>query len=103
MSELKFKDGAMKFINDISERVGTDLIYSLALDNNRWFFIVAADPAVTQKGFDTETGRIMFLIHTEDYESTQEDLIDQLVTQINSHVRYESNVLPEIPLPRVQK
>jgi hypothetical protein len=94
MSELTFNDGVLKFITDISNKFGDDLVYSLALQNNNLFFIVTAQPTVTNKKFDLENSeRAMFLIDKNEYDSTQDEIVEQLTKQISSYLILDPIVL----------
>ena len=95
--KTSFKDGGLQFINDLANKNGTDLGYSLALEAGNVFVIVVAYPSMTKKRFNTEKERIMFHIPEDEYDMDQNKLIDRLSEQIQDHMYFvdEENITNE--------
>jgi hypothetical protein len=92
---LTFDGGAFKFINDLSNAAGDDLIYSLALENGNLFMCVTAYPSMTKKRFDTGNERLLFLINPDEYSFTQDKMVSKLAEMIAEHVTLVDEVQPD--------
>jgi hypothetical protein len=82
-NKIKFSDAGLSFITDIKSKCGDDLIYSLAYENGHIFVCVVAHPSLTTRKFNTENGRILFLISEDEYELPQDELINKLKDKID--------------------
>jgi hypothetical protein len=83
-----FQNKALSFLKGMEERMGNDLIYSLALEAGNVFLCVAAHPSMTPKRWDTERERILFLIDEEEYGMDQDELIEVLSERLEDHMYY---------------
>ena len=93
---IKCDEGAFKFMIDLANAGGDDLVYSLALERGNMFMCVTAFPSMTKKRFDTsEDGmRAVFLLDTEEYGESQSDMVNSLVKLINNHIYYVNEDMP---------
>ena len=83
-------DGALGFMEQLSESAGDDLVYSLALERGNMFMCVTAFPSLTKKRFDVNDDgmRAVFHLPEEDFKLTQDELVEKLTAQIKEHMYY---------------
>lgn len=91
MSDLSFADGAGKFINQLVEKCGDDLIYSLAYEDGNWFLCVTAHNTLTEKEFNNGNIRVLFQIAQEEMGLSQDEMVNDLARMVNEMIVSEDN------------
>lgn len=97
MSELSFNEGAGKFMSDLVERCGDDLIYSLAYEDGNLFLCVTAHEMLTDKEFNNGNIRVVFKIEDNELNIAQDEMAETLSNLVNDMIVTEDNdILKEL-------
>jgi hypothetical protein len=91
MNDLTFGEGAGKFMGDLVEKCGDDLIYSLAYEDGNLFLCVTAHEMLTDKEFNNGSMRVTFRIEHNELGILQDEMVDTLSSLVNDMIVTEDN------------
>ena len=91
MTDLTFNEGAGKFMQDLVDKCGDDLIYSLAYEAGNLFLCVTAHNTLTEKEFNNGNIRAVFKIEDNELAVPQDEMADTLSKLVNDMIVTEDN------------